>query len=176
MVPRVDGARRRQNTGRSAHSDCDLREQQPRGRWASVTPEASPERSTDEEVEARQRGRSPTVLGCGRLELGKRHRSPEKIDDRGSRRQRHAALWVGPGNCWRRGHPGGTRTRKAGAEGRCGSAKRTGMRKTEQETAMDVRYSELKRELKEIKRARQQLKVARPTIARMSQPEIRFTE
>ena len=52
VVPRVDGARRRQNKARSVHSDCDLREHQPRGRWASVTPEASPERSADEEVDA----------------------------------------------------------------------------------------------------------------------------
>ena len=85
MVPQVVGARRRQNTARSVHSDCDLREQQPRGRWASVTREASPERSADEEVNARQRGRSPTVLGCGRLVLKRRHRSPEKRDDRSGR-------------------------------------------------------------------------------------------
>ena len=83
VVPRVDGARRRQNTAPSVYSDCDSREQQPRGRWASVTLEASPERSVDEEVGARQRGRSPTVLGCGRLELKKRHRGPEKRDNDG---------------------------------------------------------------------------------------------
>ena len=34
------------------------------------------------------------------------------------------------------------------------------MRKTEQKAALDVRYSELKRALKEIKRTRQQLEVA----------------
>ena len=49
---------------------------------------------------------------------------------------------------------------KAGAKERRRSAKRAGLRKSEQETALDVRFSELKRELKEIKRARQQLEVA----------------
>ena len=111
-------------------------------------------------MEARQRGRSPTVLGCGRLELKKRPRGPERSDDRAGRDSRAR----GPRGSdqetgtekhhqeARRACSGG----KAGAEERRGSAKRTWLRKTEQETALDVRNSELKRELKETKRARQQ--------------------
>ena len=166
VVPRVDGARRNQTTARSAHSDCDLREQQPRGRWTSVTPEASPERGVDEEVDARQRGRSPTVLGCGRLELKKRHRCPKRRDERSGRDGRDTRPRGSYQGTGAEEHIQGARRAlgfggKAGTKERLRSAKRAGLRKSEQETALDVRYSELKRELKEIKRARQQLEVAR---------------
>ena len=68
---------------RTRHDQYTLTATYASNRRASVTPEASPERSIGEEVEARQRGRSPTMLGCGRLELKKRHR--EKSDGRGGR-------------------------------------------------------------------------------------------
>ena len=87
VVSRVDGSRRRQNTPRS-------------GRWASDTPEASPERCMDEEVEASK----------------KMYRSPGKSDDRGGRDGRGT-----------RSHELDQET-CAGAEQRRGFAKRTGMR------------------------------------------------
>ena len=46
------------------HCDCDSREQQPLS-WASLTPDASPERGTEEEVETRQRGRYRGCSGAG---------------------------------------------------------------------------------------------------------------
>ena len=122
------------------HSECDLREQQPRGRWASDTPEASPERSIDEEVEARQRGRSPTVLGCGR-HLKKRQRSPQKRDDRSGRDGRDTqprGSYQETGaveHIWEARRALGSGG-KAGAKERRRSAKRAGLRKSEQETAL----------------------------------------
>ena len=154
VVPRVDGAPRRQNTARSVHSDCDLREQQPRGRWASVTPEASPERSVDEEVDAGQRGRSPMVLGCGRLKLKKAPQSRETRRQEWSRRQGHAAPWVLPGN-W---YPGST-TRTGVLEERQVQKNAAGPPSLP-DCASRSRRLLWKRELKEIKRARQQLEVA----------------
>ena len=88
-------------------------------RWASVTPDASPERNVDEEVDAQQRGRSPTVLGCGRLELKKRPRSPEKRDDRSGRDGRDAAPWVLPGKWCGGAHPESTTRTRFWRKGRC---------------------------------------------------------
>ena len=65
---------------------------------------------------------------------------------------------------------------KAGAEERCGSAKRTGMHKTELETALDVRYSELKRDSRKSRGHGNNSKLLGPKIVRMSQPEIRIIE
>ena len=121
--------------------------------------------SFDEKVDGRQRGRSPTVLGCGRLELKKRHRSPEKRDDRSVVATAGTHDPVGLSRCAEEHMQEAQRALgsggKAGAQDRRRSAKRAGLRKSEQETALHVRYSELKRELKEIKRSRQQLEVAR---------------
>ena len=124
-----------------------------------------PERSVDEEVDARQRGRSPTVLGCGRLELKKRHRSREKRNDRSGRDARDARPRGSYQETGAEEHIQEARRAlgsggKAGAKERRKSANRAGLRKLEQETALDVGYSELKREFKEIKWARRRLEVA----------------
>ena len=153
VVPRVDGARRRQNTARSVHSDCDLREQVGHPSLRKRPQNAAPTRGGSKTV-------GTFTNGAGVQTGGKEKGTevPRKSDHRGGRDGRGTRPRGWDQSRRRDAQPcsGG----KAGGEECCGSAKRCGMRKTEQETFLDVRYSELKRELKEIKRARQQLEVA----------------
>ena len=83
------------------------------------------------------------VLGCGPLKLKKRHRSPEKRDDRSGRdgrdtRPRGSYQESGRRSTSRKHDRALGSGGKAGAQERRRSAKRAGQRKLEQETALDV--------------------------------------